>query len=92
MQPFAPHYNIKYTRHPAAADASPDSYAIHSEAFLVLKALTDARIAAAKEEVDDDIWLVSFMDYDLGYIELEQRTVQPLENPFGPKVVTGTNQ
>jgi hypothetical protein len=23
------------------------------------------------KEVDDDIWLVSFMDYDLGYIELE---------------------
>jgi hypothetical protein len=34
--------------------------------------------------------LVSFMDY--GYIELEQRTLQPLDNPFGPKAVTGTNQ
>jgi transposase InsO family protein len=47
------------------------------------------------KEVDDDIWLVSFMDYDLGYVELEQRTLQPLDNPFGPKVVTdvtGTNQ
>ena len=47
------------------------------------------------KEVDDDIWLVSFMDYDLGYIELEQRTLQPLDNPFGPKAVTdvtGTNQ
>jgi transposase InsO family protein len=47
------------------------------------------------KEVDDDIWLVSFMGYDLGYIELEQRTLQPLDNPFGPKVVTdvtGTNQ
>jgi transposase InsO family protein len=44
------------------------------------------------KEVDDDIWLVSFMDYDLGYIELEQRTLQPLDNPFGPKIVTDTNQ
>jgi hypothetical protein len=46
-------------------------------------------------EVDDGIWLVSFMDYDLGYIELDQRTLQPLDHPFGPKVVTdvtGTNQ
>jgi hypothetical protein len=25
------------------------------------------------KEVDDGIWLVSFMDYDLGYIDLEQR-------------------
>ena len=40
------------------------------------------------KEVDDGIWLVSFMDYDLGYIDLEQRTLQPLDNPFGPKIVT----
>jgi hypothetical protein len=25
-------------------------------------------------------WLVSFMHYDLGYIDLEQRTLQPLDN------------
>ena len=36
------------------------------------------------KEVDDAIWLVSFMTYDLGYIDLEQRTHQPLDNPFGP--------
>jgi len=34
--------------------------------------------------VDEGIWLVSFMHYDLGYIDLEQRTLQPLDNPFGP--------
>ena len=39
------------------------------------------------QEGFDGIWLVSFMDYDLGYIELEERTLQPLENPFGPKVL-----
>jgi transposase InsO family protein len=37
-------------------------------------------------EVDDGVWLVSFMHYDLGYIDLEQRTLQPLDNPFGPGV------
>jgi hypothetical protein len=35
------------------------------------------------KEVDDGIWLVSFMSYDLGYIDLEQRALQPLDNPFG---------
>ena len=34
-------------------------------------------------EVETDVWLVSFMHYDLGYIDLEQRTLQPLDNPFG---------
>ncbi len=37
------------------------------------------------KEVHDDIWLVSFMDYDLGYIDLEEKTLQPLDNPFGPR-------
>ena len=35
------------------------------------------------KEVDDGIWLVSFMHYDLGYIDLEQKTLQPIDNPFG---------
>jgi transposase InsO family protein len=38
------------------------------------------------KEVDEGIWLVSFMHYDLGYIDLEQRTLQPIDNPFGPGV------
>ena len=43
--------------------------------------------AVGINEVDDGIWLVSFMDYDLGYIDLEEKTLQPLNNPFGPKVL-----
>jgi transposase InsO family protein len=38
------------------------------------------------KEVDEGIWLVSFMHYDLGFIDLEQRTLQPTDNPFGPGV------
>ena len=33
------------------------------------------------KEVDDGIWLVSFMHYDLGYIDLEQRTLQTIDSP-----------
>jgi hypothetical protein len=42
--------------------------------------------AVGIKEVDEGIWLVSFMDYDLGYIDLEEKTLQPLDNPFGPRV------
>jgi transposase InsO family protein len=35
------------------------------------------------KEVEDGIWLVSFMQYDLGYIDLEQKTLQTIDNPFG---------
>ena len=39
------------------------------------------------KEVDHGIWVVSFMTYDLGYIDLEQKTLQPIANPFGPIVL-----
>ena len=32
------------------------------------------------------IWIVSFMSYELGFIDLEQKTLQPLDNPFGPRL------
>src|SRR5437899_3176709 len=48
---------------------------------------TRAGQAVGVKEVDSGIWLVSFMDYDLGYIDLEERTLPPLENPFGPKML-----
>jgi transposase InsO family protein len=38
------------------------------------------------KEVDDGIWIVSFMRYDLGYIDLEQRTLQTIDNPFGSRL------
>ena len=44
------------------------------------------RQAVGIKEIHDDIWLVTFMDYDLGYFDLETRVLEPLENPFGPKV------
>ena len=37
-------------------------------------------------EVDDGIWLVSFMHHGLGYIDLEQRALQPIDNPLGTRL------
>lgn len=42
--------------------------------------------AVGLKEVEEGTWLVTFMDYDLGYIDLEEKTLQPLDNPFGPRV------
>jgi len=42
--------------------------------------------AGGIKEVDEGIWIVSFMQYDLGYIDLEQKTLQPLDNPFGTRL------
>jgi len=40
-------------------------------------------------EVEDQIWLVSFLDYDLGFFDNERGRVEPGANPFAPdKVLT----
>ena len=38
-------------------------------------------------QVGERVWLVSFMQYDLGYFDDETIRVEPLENPFGSKVL-----
>ena len=39
------------------------------------------------QEVSDKIWLVSFMQYDLGYFDHETCRLEPIENPFSAKVL-----
>ena len=39
------------------------------------------------KQVEDHIWLASFMEYDLGYFDDETCRLEPLANPFGPKVL-----
>ena len=39
-------------------------------------------------EVEDRIWLVSFLHYDLGYFDHEEGRIEPGPNPFGEKVLT----
>jgi len=38
-------------------------------------------------QVGDRVWLVTFMQYDLGYFDDETCRLEPIENPFGPKVL-----
>jgi len=38
-------------------------------------------------QVDDHLWLVTFMQYDLGYFDDETCRLEPIENPFGPNVL-----
>ena len=39
------------------------------------------------KELDEGIWLVSFMQYDVGYRDWEQKTLQPVDNPFGTRLL-----
>ena len=39
------------------------------------------------KQVDEHIWLVTFMHYDLGYFDDETCRLEPIDNPFGPKLL-----
>jgi transposase len=59
--------------------------ALHRKKINISTVLAGQRLGI--KEVDDGIWVVSFLSYDLGFIDLEQRTLQPLDNPFGPRLL-----
>ena len=89
-----------YTPSSRRYDGLPEiDYPFHDRAILVTacgricmhrKKINISSVLAGQQlgikEVDEGIWLVSFIDYDLGYIDLEQKTLQPLDSPFGPGV------
>ena len=57
---------------------------MHRKKINIFTALAGQKLGP--KEVDDGIWLISFMHYDLGYIDLEQKTLQPIDNPFGTRL------
>jgi transposase InsO family protein len=89
-----------YAASPRAYQGLPElSYPFHDRDILVTacgriclhrKKINISTVLAGQKlgikEVDDAIWLVSFMHYDLGYIDLEQRTLQTIDNPFGTRL------
>ena len=38
-------------------------------------------------EVENQIWLVSFLNYDLGFFDQDEGRVEPAPNPFTPEKV-----
>lgn len=39
-------------------------------------------------EAEEDVWLVSFMDYDIGFFDRTENRVEPMGvSPFAPKVL-----
>ena len=90
----------RYVASPRPCAGLPElSYPLHDKQYLVTacgricmhrKKINLSTVLAGQlvglKEVDDGIWLVSFMHYDLGYIDLEQKTLQPIDNPFGTRL------
>ena len=39
------------------------------------------------KQVDDQIWMVSFMKYDLAFFDAEKKKIEPIPDPFDEKVL-----
>ena len=39
------------------------------------------------KEINDGVWLVTFMNYDLGFFDLDNQKIEPCEYPFAPEIV-----
>jgi hypothetical protein len=88
-----------YTASPRAYTGLPElEYPLHDRDVVVADcgaiALHGTRVAISSvlagqrlglREIENDVWLVSFLHYDLGYIDLEARRLQTIDNPFGPR-------
>jgi len=74
--------------HEALAMKCPANLYVSPAARLCLhrKKISISKVFAGQKlgirEVDDAIWLASVMHYDLGYVDLEEETLQPIDNPF----------
>jgi putative transposase len=91
-----------YTPSPRAyRDPEPPQYPFHDRTVCVTRC---GRICIGKRkinlsqvfsgqlvgirEVEEKIWLVSFLDFDLGYFDEQEGRVEPGPNPFAAKVLT----
>lgn len=48
-----------------------------------------AGVEVGIKEMEDGIWVVSFLDYDLGYFDDKGKRVEPIEDPFGLYIKNG---
>jgi hypothetical protein len=76
---------------PAQGRLSGLAFLQQNDLSVVLRGESERQVFADQtvgiKQTDDRIRLVSFMDSDLGYIDDETCRLEPLANPFGPKVL-----
>jgi len=84
-RPFAGLPELAYPFHDLALVASGSgAIALHGRQLFISKVFGGQKLGL--REVDTDVWLVSFMHYDLGYLDLEDCRLQTIDTPFGSRV------
>lgn len=91
----------RYTPSPRPYEGLPElEYPFHDKAITVTtcgriclnrRKINLSQVFAGQKvgikQVEDHLWLASFMHYDLGYFDDETCRLEPIANPFGAKVL-----
>ncbi|TPM46327.1 transposase [Mesorhizobium sp. B2-2-3] len=85
-RPYAGLPDLDYPFHDKAVTVTTCGRICYNRKKINLSLVFAGQIVGIKQ-VEDHIWLASFMDYDLGYFDDETCRLEPLQNPFGPKVL-----
>ncbi|TPM91119.1 integrase core domain-containing protein, partial [Mesorhizobium sp. B2-1-5] len=85
-RPYAGLPDLDYPFHDKALTVTTCGRICYNRKKINLSLVFAGQIVGIKQ-VEDHIWLASFMDYDLGYFDDETCRLEPLQNPFGPKVL-----
>ena len=72
------------TLHPAAVSRYLADIKRLSDVAADAAALNEPELVATLRNL---VEAIGFMRYDLGYFDLEQKTLQPLDNPFGTRLL-----
>jgi hypothetical protein len=84
-RPFAGLPELAYPFHDRdIVPSQSGAIALHGRTIFISSVFGGQRLGL--REVDTDIWLVSFMHYDLGYFDLEDCTLQTIDTPFGSRL------
>ena len=84
-RPFAGLPELEYPLHDRDIVATTSgAIGLHGRLVVISSVFAGQRLGL--REVETDVWLVSFMHYDLGYIDLEARTLQTIDSPFGSRL------
>jgi hypothetical protein len=84
-RPYTGLPDLTYPSTTTRSSSPPRPHRIHRKPVNISTVLAGQRLGI--REVDDGIWIVSFMHYDLGFIDLQQKTtLQPSDNPLGPRM------
>ena len=82
-RPFAGLPELAYPFHDRdVIVARTGAIGLHGRRVIISTVLEGQRLGL--REVDTDVWLVSFMHYDLGYVDLEARTLQTIDTRSPP--------